>query len=177
MSASLVAQRRSYSLLSRRGWPCHANVLATTHRRGSTRNPGGGSYWDQSIWSGGRALGTPTFLSRGGGETICALPPRVGSLPSLPFPVPLAAAPPRRLQPPLPPGVQPRLPGGPGRRQNPPGPAGAHLIEDGIADDAQRVETGTADRRLGRQERLEQRPVAIREVAGREQMRGVHAPA
>src|SRR5258708_24474134 len=92
MSASLVAQRRSYSLLSRRGWPCHANVLATTHRRGSTRNPGGGSYWDQSIWSGGRSLGTPTFLSRGGGETICALPPRVGSLPSLPFPVPLEAA-------------------------------------------------------------------------------------
>src|SRR6266851_4816066 len=42
MSASLVAQRRSYSLLSRRCWPCQANVLSTTHRRGSTRNPVGG---------------------------------------------------------------------------------------------------------------------------------------
>src|SRR5258708_16732782 len=92
MSASLVAQRRSYSLLSRRGWPCQANVLAPPHRRGSTGNPGGGSYLDQSIWSGGRSLGTPRFLSRGGGETICALAPRVGSLPSLPFPVPLEAA-------------------------------------------------------------------------------------
>src|SRR5258708_5664194 len=207
MSASLVAQRRSYSLLSRRGWPCHANVLATTHRRGSTRNPGGGSYLDQSIWSGGRSLGTPTFLSRGGGETICALPPRVGSLPSLPFPVPLEAAshPTRRRPgtggrpPPERAGKPSREPGGEGPpglprpalspvgllrpprrpcpRENPPGPARAELIEDGIADDAQRVETGTADRRLGRQERLEQRPVAIREVAGREQMRGVHAPA
>src|SRR5260370_7873890 len=95
MSGAVVAQRGSYSLLSGRGWPCHANVLATTHRRGSTRNPGGGSYWDQPIWSGGRSLGPPPFLSRGGGETICALPPRVGSLPSLPFPVP--------LQPPSPP--------------------------------------------------------------------------
>src|SRR5260370_1361272 len=178
MSASLVAQRRSYSLLSRRGWPCHANVLATTHRRGSTRNPGGGSYLDQSIWSGGRSLGTPTFLSRGGGETICALPPRVGSLPSLPFPVPLEAASHQTCRrPPFHQGGLHRLPGRPCLGQNPPGPAGAHLIEDGIADDAQRVETGTADRRLGRQERLEQRPVAIREVAGREQMRGVHAPA
>src|SRR5258708_27488312 len=92
MSASLVAQRRSYSLLSRRGWPCQANVLATTHRRGSTRNPGGGSYLAQSIGSGGGSLGPPTLVSRGGGETTCALPPRVGSLPSLPFPVPLEAA-------------------------------------------------------------------------------------
>src|SRR5260370_17469684 len=100
MSASLVAQRRSYPLLSRRGWPCHANVLATTHRRGSTRNPGGGSYLDQSIWSGWRSLGTPTFLSRGGGETICALPPRVGSLPSLPFPLPLEAPSPPTPPPP-----------------------------------------------------------------------------
>jgi hypothetical protein len=49
MSVSLVAQSRSYSLLSRRWWLCQANVLSTTHRRGSTRNPGGGSYWDQSI--------------------------------------------------------------------------------------------------------------------------------
>src|SRR5260370_2318825 len=92
MSGAVVAQRGSYSLLSGRGWPCHANVVATTRGRGSTRHPGGGRYWDQSIWSGGRSLGTPTFLSRGGGETICALPPRVGSLPSLPFPVPLEAA-------------------------------------------------------------------------------------
>src|SRR5260370_1228575 len=36
MSASLVAQRRSYSLLSRRGWPCHADVRATTHRHPHT---------------------------------------------------------------------------------------------------------------------------------------------
>ena len=89
MSASLVAQRRSYSLLSRRCWPCQANVLSTTHRRGSTRNPGGGSYLDQSIWSGGMSLGTQTCLYRGGWETICALQPSVCSIQSLPFPLPL----------------------------------------------------------------------------------------
>src|SRR5260221_2540976 len=73
---------------------------------------------------------------------------------------------PRRLPPPLSPGVLHRLPRRPFLRQQPPGPARAQRREDGSADDAQRVETGTADRRLGRQERLEQGPLTIREVAG-----------
>jgi hypothetical protein len=62
MSASLVEPNRSSSLLSRRCCECQPNVRSTTHRLGSTRKPGGGSYWDQSIWSSGRSPRIQTFL-------------------------------------------------------------------------------------------------------------------
>ncbi len=46
-----------------------------------------------------------------------------------------------------------------------------------IEDDTQRVETGTADRRLGRQERLKQCPLSVGEIGGIEQGIRVHPPA
>src|SRR5262245_43410828 len=84
---------------------------------------------------------------------------------------------PRRIQPPLSPGVLHRLPRWPFLWQEAPRSAGAQLIEDGSEDEAQRVQTRTADRRLRAQERFAQRPFALREVAGRELRRGIHPPA
>lgn len=51
------------------------------------------------------------------------------------------------------------------------------LIDDRVVDRAQGMDAWTPDGRLGRQERLEQRPLAVGEVSGVEEKLSVHAPA